>query len=232
MLMMEPAAAEGDSIFAPGELVSHWKFDAATGQLVDSFGTNHLTKNGTVGSVSGKFGEAADFSGAGSLSCANNPTLQTGGRPKWFYCGWLYAQRPSSTRYMLAKDVIGQREFNIGLEQRAGAACGLTSDLFELGSYVGSLSHPIDYTLAAWNFWIYGFTGMHMVCAINDEDFAGVEFDGTSSGTADLYIGDSVVGGGHAYLQTPLDSVTFAYADPTEKRDALFALGVGVENPL
>jgi hypothetical protein len=58
-------------------LISYWKLDETSGTRVDSAGSNNLTDNNTVGSATGKIGNAASFVAANSeyLSVADNATL-------------------------------------------------------------------------------------------------------------------------------------------------------------
>jgi hypothetical protein len=55
------------------DLVSYWKLDEGSGTRVDSHGSNNLTDNGSVGSATGKVGNAADFDGTNFLEL--NPGL-------------------------------------------------------------------------------------------------------------------------------------------------------------
>ena len=52
-------------------LVSYWRLDEASGTRYDSYGTNHLTVVGGVGSTAGKIGLGATNSGSGRLTTTN-----------------------------------------------------------------------------------------------------------------------------------------------------------------
>lgn len=60
--------------------VAAWTLDEASGTRADSVGSNDLADNNTVGSASGKFGNAGDFEASASeyLSIADNTDLSMG----------------------------------------------------------------------------------------------------------------------------------------------------------
>lgn len=72
----------------PG-LVSWWKLEEASGTRFDSFGSNHLTDNNTVGQAAGKVGNAAQFIAGNSeyLSISDNPGISTGDIDFSIACG-------------------------------------------------------------------------------------------------------------------------------------------------
>ncbi|MBI5295074.1 MAG: hypothetical protein HY869_06330 [Chloroflexi bacterium] len=70
-------------LFQPGDgnLAGWWSLNEASGQQRnDSYGTSHLTPDGTVGSVTGQKGNAASFSSSpsGVLTRADNAAISTG----------------------------------------------------------------------------------------------------------------------------------------------------------
>jgi hypothetical protein len=62
------------------DLISYWSLDEASGNALDAHGSNDLTDNNTVGTGTGKVGNARDFelSASETLSIASNSSLQTG----------------------------------------------------------------------------------------------------------------------------------------------------------
>lgn len=84
-------------------LISHWGMNEASGNRADSIGSNTLTDNNTVGSNTGKIGNAAEFVAANleSLTCTSNASLETGdinfSLDAWFYAG-TFADRPLVTK--------------------------------------------------------------------------------------------------------------------------------------
>jgi len=83
-------------------LTSWWTLNETSGARNDSYGTNHLTDNNTVTSVSGKQGSAAQFASANSeyLSIGDNaslsPTLIT-------ICAWVYLDSKNENRGFVSK---------------------------------------------------------------------------------------------------------------------------------
>ncbi|MBI5906553.1 hypothetical protein HY857_00680 [Candidatus Saccharibacteria bacterium] len=61
-------------------LMAYWSLDDASGYRSDSHGINHLADNNTVGSLTGKVGNAGDFESGNSefLEITDNPSLSTG----------------------------------------------------------------------------------------------------------------------------------------------------------
>jgi hypothetical protein len=54
------------------DLVAYWKLDEGSGTRIDSHGSNNLTDNNSVGSATGKIGNAAEFSGSNSLGAGTS----------------------------------------------------------------------------------------------------------------------------------------------------------------
>lgn len=88
-------------------LISYWKLDEASGTRYDSHGTNDLTDNNTVGSATGKVGNAADFIYANteSLTKSDNSDLSVGDID-FTICAWVKFDQLLSraTTYIATKD--------------------------------------------------------------------------------------------------------------------------------
>lgn len=82
-------SAGGGSTQLQDSLVAYWLLGEASGTRNDSFGTNHLAANGSVGQVTGKQGNAATFSRASaqSLTCNDNAALSLNGT-SWSIAFW------------------------------------------------------------------------------------------------------------------------------------------------
>ena len=80
-------------------LVSYWTLDEASGTRADSHGTNHLTPTNAPVGATGKIGNGCDFesSSAQYLSCASNPTLQTGD-VDFTIAAWVYVENRLAVR--------------------------------------------------------------------------------------------------------------------------------------
>jgi hypothetical protein len=61
-------------------LISYWKCDEASGNLLDAHGTNELTDNATVGAATGKINGGRDFESGNSefFSLADNASISVG----------------------------------------------------------------------------------------------------------------------------------------------------------
>jgi hypothetical protein len=72
-------------------LVAYWKLDETSSTRFDSTSNNNdLTDNNTVGSATGKIGNAADFDGTNYLSAPNNATFSPTGH--FTVTGWVRLQ--------------------------------------------------------------------------------------------------------------------------------------------
>ncbi len=99
-------------------LISYWKLDEASGSRADAHGSNTLTDNNTVGSATGKIGDAADFELSNSeyLSHASNSDLETGDID-WTFAAWVNADSLSAGfQTILSKDATAAREYLIYYE--------------------------------------------------------------------------------------------------------------------
>lgn len=85
-----PTAAAGSPLLTG--LVSYWKLDEASGSAVDSHGSNTLTDVNTVGTATGKVGNARLFvpANAECLSIADNASLSMGAEQDWTLAAWVY----------------------------------------------------------------------------------------------------------------------------------------------
>lgn len=75
-------------------LVSYWKMDEASGNALDSHGTNTLTEtSGTIDSAAGVIGTSRDFEAGDTevFSIADNSSLSTGDIDFWIGC-WVKAE--------------------------------------------------------------------------------------------------------------------------------------------
>jgi hypothetical protein len=54
------------------DIVAYWKLDETSSTRFDSVGSNDLTDNGSVGSATGKIGNAASFDGTNYLQASNS----------------------------------------------------------------------------------------------------------------------------------------------------------------
>jgi hypothetical protein len=97
-------------------LLAYWKLDETSGTRIDSHGSNNLIDNNTVGSATGKIGNAASFVAANSeylsvnssqLSFAGDFTISVWNKPT--------SVVGTSASYVLSKDDTTNREYHIQL---------------------------------------------------------------------------------------------------------------------
>lgn len=83
--------ASAHALIYADNLVSHWKLNEVSGIRYDSYGSNHLTDNNTVGYGTGVIDGAADFvvGNAEYLSCVSDVGL-VGGNRDFTFTGWIY----------------------------------------------------------------------------------------------------------------------------------------------
>ena len=85
-------------------LKAYWKLDESSGTRIDSHGSNDLADNNTVGSATGKIGNAADFVEANTefLSIADNADLSTGDEDMSITC-WVNLDDLAGEHRILSK---------------------------------------------------------------------------------------------------------------------------------
>jgi len=95
-------------------LVSYWKMDEASGNAIDAHGTNDLTDNNTVGTLTGKIGDCRDFSGTNEyFSHADNADLSVDGT-SFSFAFWVNLDSVTGLRALISKrDEAGTGEFVI-----------------------------------------------------------------------------------------------------------------------
>lgn len=99
-------------------LTAYWDLDESSGTRVDSVGSNDLTDNNTVGSVTGKQGNAASFDDANDeyLSIADNSDVSTGDIDFTIAC-WVRLDDKSNNYGIICKwgflNAANSREYRI-----------------------------------------------------------------------------------------------------------------------
>jgi hypothetical protein len=89
-------------------LISYWALNEASGNALDAHGSNDLTDTNTVGSASGKVGNARDFEAGSSqyFTLADNADLSTGDID-FSMAAWVKLESKSGQR-----TVVGKWNFN------------------------------------------------------------------------------------------------------------------------
>jgi len=135
-------------------LISYWKLGEASGNRVDSHGSNTLTDNNTVTQAAGKIGNAAQFTAASSeyLSIVDNAGISTG-NIDFSIAGWVYLDSKASSRRIFSKTDNTDSEYNLFYRQ--------STDRFQFdinsggiavaASTLGSPSTATWYFIVAWH---------------------------------------------------------------------------------
>lgn len=85
-------------------LISYWKCDEASGNLLDAHGSNELTDTNTVTSDTGKINDARQFTAANSeyFTIADNASISTGDID-FTFAAWVYLDSKAANRRIIAK---------------------------------------------------------------------------------------------------------------------------------
>lgn len=102
-------------------LISWWKFDEASGDAVDSHGSNTLTEtSGTIASVAGKVGNGRQTVIADSeyFGIADNASLSFADEDMTLGFWWKPDSLPASVQYLFGKWLVsaGEREWVVGID--------------------------------------------------------------------------------------------------------------------
>lgn len=143
-------------------LISWWALDESSGTFNDSHGTNHTTTRSSVGSVTGKVGNAADFTGStGSYAeVTSNSSLQTGDIA-FTVCCWVKMDTVGAYRLFVCKDGSGSREWQLNYDRateptnpdrfRFSVYRATDADVRLSATSFGAPSTGVWYFLCAWH---------------------------------------------------------------------------------
>lgn len=184
-------------------LVAYWSLDEMSGTRVDSFSSNDLTDNNTVGYTTGKIGNAASFvsGNAEYLSIADNAEVSTGD-VDWSLEMWVNLSNKSAAYVLASKwDGIGSQEWILYYNQGV--------DRFELTSptqtvtanALGSPQAGAAYFLYVWHDADANVVGIR----VDDEyENTGV-WNAPADGSSSFQLGRAISG----HLSGWLDEVAF-----------------------
>lgn len=98
-----PPVVPFNGLVSVANLVSYWKLDEATGNRLDSVGTNHLTPTNAPVGAAGKIGNGCDleFSSGQYLSHSDPTPL---GDEDWTYTAWFKRESFATVMQLIAKD--------------------------------------------------------------------------------------------------------------------------------
>lgn len=194
-------------------LVSYWQLEEAAGATrADSFGTNNLTDNNTVGQAVGIIGNAASFSSGSSqfLSVNNNATLQLGGTD-FTIQAWVYLTNKSAIKTFLAKwnlDISSVEYicyYDNGTDNLTFGTSpnGSSGDVLLAASNFGSV--PLNTWLHF--FATYDSVGGQMAVSINNGTANTAAQGAVYTGTSTLNLGRQQTSGGLQYWDGRIDEV-------------------------
>jgi len=193
---------------SPGttNLVAWWSMDEAGGTRYDSYSTNHLTDTKTIGSATGRQGNAANFLSANSeyLSIPDNTNLSMNGT-NFTIAGWVkFASVGANYQVLVGKQGSGSlNEYQIYKDTNnklVFSVYGNTS-----GSIAGIITTPESVSAGTWYFFTAEYDGAAVKISLNAGNFNNSSY---SSGAVDninsFRLGANTDG---AYLNGSLDEV-------------------------
>jgi len=175
-------------------LVGYWKLDEASGNALDSLGSNTLTDTNTVTSATGLvYSTARSFASASSeyLNIADNAALSTGDIDFWF-SGWFYLNSsPNTSGYdILGKwDVASNSEYFLELYTatsqvhfRWGVSSNGTSATGDLDN-IETVANTTWHFFACWHDSVANQTGYRLNSQTRTLSYSAGVRDGTSAFT-------------------------------------------------
>lgn len=178
-------------------LMAYWKLNEASGDAVDSHGSNTMTQTGTVGSQTGKLGNARGdtFDASNHFSIASNSDLVVGDLDFTVAC-WVYITAKTADRVAVCRDSAGTAVFrllyNWGSDVffwRVYDGGGTPKNLF--ATTFGSPSVNTWYHLVAWHDSVANEIGITVNAGTADTVAMST---GASTGAVPNYIGYSPFG--------------------------------------
>ncbi len=219
-------------------LICYWKLDEASGNGLDSHGTDPLTDNNTVGSASGKIGNARDFEASSSewLQRADRASLSTGDID-FTIAGWVNAESFTANDGYIASKMnaaLANPEYRLFYN---GTTSRFQFELYGAGvsrgaavaNTLGAPSTATWYYIVAWHDSVANTVNIQ----VND---GGVDSTGTSGGgqdTASVFCLGSRAGDANTFWDGLLDE--WAYWERTltsGERTSLYNGGAGLAYPL
>jgi hypothetical protein len=155
-------------------LVAYWKLDETSGPRIDSAGSNNLADNGSVGSATGKVGNAADFDGTNYLSTPNNATFSP--TSHFTVTAWVRPETTPSGDQGIAgvwQNSIGGRQWLLYLGNGDPALFVSVN-----GSSNTAVFYPITLAASTWYFFAAGYDGSNIFISVNAGTLSTTSFVG------------------------------------------------------
>ena len=231
-----PAAAE-DSTSLTTSLVSWWAMEETSGNRSDSYGSNTLVDNNTVGSATGIIGSGADFEATSSeyFSVADNASLSITGDIAMSAWVNLESSPSSNAKYfiLVKGGATGEVSYEFDYRNNAGTfqlqflnnsgTSGATEDEFNFNSTLTTATY--HHVVASWD-----ASASTCEMFVDGISLGTVTTDNTSmyDGTLAFALGSSVAGGGAFFDgvidETAIWSKTLNYGDVLD----LYKAGSGI----
>lgn len=134
-------------------LVACYDLEESSGSRADSWSTNHLTDNNTVGSNTGIVGTAASLVATNSewLSIADNPAMSLGTDTDFTLAAWVYPTSASTNIVVMDKGInSGQNRLHEMILYRVDT----NSFTLSVGNNAGfgSVTNPLSTSINTWYF--------------------------------------------------------------------------------
>ena len=219
------------------DLVAFWKLNETSGARLDSVGANHLTDNNTVTSITGKVGNAAQFTAANLeyLSLADNADISTGDID-YTFAGWVFFNT-TGTYNLIAKDVdtpASSRDYTFDWNGEGG---GTNTFRWYINGGAVLVSSTLTATINTWYFFTIWHDATAEQLAIEINNNGTVNTASTSGFTlqesgAQFRLGARAYSGFEGYLNGYMDAVGFWKRVLTsDERSELYNGGNGKEWP-
>jgi hyaluronoglucosaminidase len=211
-------------------LVAYWKLNETSSTRFDSTSNNNdLTDNNTVGSVTGKIGNAADFNGTNYLSAPNNATFSPTGH--FTITAWVRPQSSGSFAGIAGVwhfTSVNDRQWVLYLRNDSTVAFGVSAN----GVNDFTEFSPIVLSVGTWYLLAAGWDGSNIFLSINagtpiTTAFAGPIYSGA---TNPFEVG--AYDGGANLIDGRIDEIGLWHRALTaEEIDLLFNSGSGLTYP-
>lgn len=214
-------------------LISHWALDEASGNALDSHGSNDLTETGgTIDSATGKVGNCRDFEEADTewFEHADNASLSTGDID-FTFAAWVFMESEAALfGTILAKGSLSTNSVEYSLYYRQSV------DDFQWkvgnGTASATVSSTLNVTTGTWYFVVAWHDSVNNLLGISVNDGAAVTASYSSGGNDNasaFMIGADSTG---RYFDGLIDEVSFWKRVLTsDERTELYNAGAGLAYP-
>jgi hypothetical protein len=140
------------------QLVSYWELEEASGNATDSHGTNDLTDTNTVGTNTGKVGNARSFVRANEeyFSLASNSDLSIASiNVSYEFSCWVQISDTTNNKQIITKRT--NQEVQLGLEYMLRVDGDVPKVYWGTAGSFGSVSSGATLSTGTWYFLTFGY---------------------------------------------------------------------------